>query len=124
VVLAVYQAAAAWGADNPLGWRVFYTELFDRAQQYAKFDINVKFQKHLFKNQVHDNLEYISMLLNLQLAVQCESWVSTLASNFARVIDEMRVTVGAKANRAFADLSAESCENPPCIGSGLKILWR
>ena len=64
---------------------------------------------------MHDNLEYLSMLLNLEYALKCESWVCTLASNFCRIIDELRCTVGAKCNRHFADLSGETCSSPPCV---------
>ena len=41
---------------------------------------------------MHDDLEYVSMLLNLQYALRCD----TLASNSCRVIDELRATVGGK----------------------------
>lgn len=64
---------------------------------------------------VHDKLEYISMLLNLYYSLRSEAYVCTLASNSCRIIDEMRATLGAKANRYFADLSIETCARPPCM---------
>ena len=64
---------------------------------------------------VHDKLEYISMLLNLYYALRSEAFVCTLQSNSCRIVDEMRATVGGKANRYFADLSIGSCPQPPCL---------
>lgn len=64
---------------------------------------------------MHDNLEYISMLLNLYYALRSEAYVCTMASNSCRIIDEMRATVGGKANRFYADLSGETCAHPPCL---------
>lgn len=93
-------AAAAYGKEN--GWTVYNRDI-------------------IWPNE-HDtsnNLEYFSYLLNLMYGLRCEAWVCTLHSNTCRVIDELRVTVGAKANRHFADLSVETCHQPPCIGKGL-----
>jgi hypothetical protein len=66
---------------------------------------------------VHDKLEYISMLLNLYYSLRSEAYVCTLRSNSCRIIDELRATVGGKANRFYADLSIESCPHPPCLDS-------
>lgn len=65
--------------------------------------------------QIHHELEYISMLLNLYYSLRCEAWVCTLASNSCRIIDQLRATIGGKANRHFADLSVETCHHPPCL---------
>lgn len=111
----VITAADKWGSEN--GWKMLYTNLFDRGQQTARLDWAQQHKKGT--HAVHDDLEYVSMLLNLEYSVQCEAWVCTLASNSCRLIDEIRATIGAKANRAFADLSKESCSTPPCIGSGI-----
>lgn len=97
--------------------KLLYTNLFDRATQTARLDWNSQHKKGT--KAVHDENEYLSMLLNLAYSLRCEAWVCTLASNSCRLIDELRVTIGAKANRHFADLSAETCEEPPCIGSGI-----
>jgi len=61
-----------------------------------------------------NQLQYISYLLNLEYAIKCEAWVCTIMSNTCRIIDELRSTVGGKANRAFIDLSKETCKSPPC----------
>ena len=108
-------------------WRVFYTTLFDRNSSAARSDwasqkkLAVEPTDRVFGPQpviagTHSEYEYISMLLNLQLAVKCHAWVCTLASNWCRLVDELRATVGGKANGVYADLSRESCSDPPCIG--------
>lgn len=71
---------------------------------------------------VHDKLEYISMLLNLYYSLRSEAYVCTLASNSCRIIDEMRATIGGKANRFYADLSIETCPHPPCMDADDKIV--
>ena len=44
-------------------------------------------------NGGHHPLEYLSMLVNIDLSIRCDAWVHTLWSNWNRLIDEMRVTV-------------------------------
>ena len=34
------------------------------------------------------------MLLNLEFAIKCDAYVGTLASNWCRLVDELRATVG------------------------------
>ena len=34
------------------------------------------------------------MLLNLEYAIKCDAYVGTLASNWCRLVDELRATVG------------------------------
>lgn len=106
----IAEAEAFGKADN---WRIAYTNLFDRAQQTAFKTWDEQHKKGA--PAVHDQLEYLSMLLNLYISTQCEAWVCTLASNSCRLMDELRATIGGKANRYFADLSGETCENPPCV---------
>jgi hypothetical protein len=60
-------------------------------------------------------MEYFSYLLHLSDLVKCRGFVCTLASNYCRLVDELRATVGGKANAYFADLSAESCRVSPCV---------
>mmetsp|Transcript_15720 Transcript_15720/g.31748 ORF Transcript_15720/g.31748 Transcript_15720/m.31748 type:complete len:98 (+) Transcript_15720:1-294(+) len=60
-------------------------------------------------------MEYFSYLLHLQDLIRCRSFICTLASNYCRLVDELRATVGGKANAFYADLSLESCAAPPCI---------
>ena len=69
-----------------------YTELFDRDSVGAKNGLDAP---------GHHPEEYLSMLLNLQLSTQCDAWVCTLASNWCRLMDELRVTIGGKASFLF-----------------------
>lgn len=111
---AVLEEAQKWGKEN--NWNIVFTNLFDRASQTA-YKTWEEIHRKGYK-PVHDNLEYISMMLNLQYALRCETWVCTLASNSCRIIDELRTTIGGKANRKYADLSIETCKEPPCIEGG------
>ena len=125
----VLREADAW-ANASSTWRVVYTNLFNRENVVAKLNtvdripnaVSLRSGGNLLRP--HD-LEYISMLLNLEYALKCDAWVCTLASNSCRLIDELRATVGGKANKPFADLSQESCSKPPCIGAGIyNFGWR
>jgi hypothetical protein len=70
---------------------------------------------------VRHELEYISYLINLEYALKCEAWICTYASNTCGIIDDLRVTVAGKANRAYGDLSRETCSLPPCWNSSNAI---
>ena len=94
-------------------WEIIATNLFDRASQTAYKTWDEQHKKGT--RAVHDEYEYLSMMLNLHISLQCEAWVCTLASNSCRIMDELRATVGAKANRYYADLSIETCTAPPCV---------
>ncbi|KAJ1417772.1 hypothetical protein B484DRAFT_146928 [Ochromonadaceae sp. CCMP2298] len=107
----VIEQANSWGAAHR--WSVVYTQLFDRAQMTARKTWDEQQKKGSVA--VHNELEYISMLLNLYYALRCEAWVCTLASNSCRIMDELRATVGGKANRYYTDLSVGSCAHPPCL---------
>lgn len=67
-------------------------------------------------------LEYASNLLTLIDLLQCDSFVCTLSSNYCRILDEYRAMLAAKPGSFFADLSAESCWDPPCVGPS-KFKW-
>lgn len=107
----VLEEADLWGENNH--WKISYTNLFNRSEMTA-----AKTWKEQHKHgaiDVHDENEYLSMILNLQYSLQCKAWVCTLASNSCRLIDELRSTIAAKANRYFADLSNETCSQLPCV---------
>uniref|UniRef100_A0A383W9G6 Alpha-(1,6)-fucosyltransferase N- and catalytic domain-containing protein n=1 Tax=Tetradesmus obliquus TaxID=3088 RepID=A0A383W9G6_TETOB len=69
-------------------WRTSYTEL---------------------ENDSYDGIDYglsaevIKCLLNLDLAMQCDGYVASVYSNWARLIDELRSTVRCKANALYFD---------------------
>jgi hypothetical protein len=60
-------------------------------------------------------LEYFSYLLHIHEILSCDVVICTQASNFCRVVDEVRLTAGHNARGYNADVSAETCESPPCI---------
>jgi len=95
--------------------RVMFTTLYDRATSIMQYDW--KTQQGRNKPAGHHDNEYLSMLLNLEYSTRCEAWVCTMASNSCRVMDELRATLGGKANRYFADLSKETCRKTPCFGT-------
>jgi hypothetical protein len=115
----VIEQSKVWAKEA--GWKVIYTELFDRNKTIDKYDWETKV-KMGWSGMMngHFETEYLSMLLNLEYSVRCEAWVCTLASNSCRLIDEMRATVGGKANRYYADLSMKSCgrEEDFCLHTG------
>ncbi len=47
--------------------------------------------------------DMLGSLLNLQLALECGAWVGTLSSNWCRLIDQLRSTIGCKADLPFVD---------------------
>ncbi len=110
--VAVFQQAIKWGAEN--GWDIQYTNLVHREGLTAA--LTYEEQLHQAKSQ-HEDLEYLSYIFNLQYGLQCEAYVCTIPSNTCRILDELRVTVAAKANRVYADISQSSCHNPPCFGA-------
>ena len=54
------------------------------------------------------------MLVHLSDFLKCDAFVCTLMSNYCRLIDEFRATIAMKPAALFADLSKETCSQPPC----------
>ena len=123
--------AVRWGRRHNVN--VFYTDLFNRSQVSARLGFKELHKEagdqYSFIGKSNSNgtesaspglkyhqLEYLSMIINLAYLVKCDAWVCTLASNYCRLVDELRATVGGKANRFYADLSRDTCSSPPCIG--------
>jgi hypothetical protein len=106
----VIEEAINWG--KLYNWNIQYTNLFDRSKITASLTWHEKIR---LKKHVHDDYEYMSILLNLYYSLKCEAWVCTMMSNSCRIIDELRSTLGAKANRIFADINTETCLIPPCL---------
>lgn len=98
----VFKEAHRWATQKNL--TLLYTELYDRRIYNTRQDAI----KH------HDS-EYLSMMLNLEYSLQSAIWICTLPSNSCQAVDELRQTVGAKANGIFIDISPQSCNNLPCI---------
>lgn len=105
-------------------YSMYSTNLFNRSGLFAEYTATER--KH--KAPVHHPLEYLSMLLNIHYLIQGEAFVCTMASNFCRLVDELRATVGGRADRAYLDLSEETCSGrglrPPCIDQVGYFDWR
>ena len=54
--------------------------------------------------------KYFAMIYDLSFHLRCEAFVCTMASNFCRIIDELRATVGAKAHRHYSDISSHNID--------------
>jgi hypothetical protein len=117
----VVDRAIEWGAQN--AWAVRYSNLFDRRAVSAGLDNEAQQAARAAGTFQHHDMEYFSMILNLDAHIRCSAFVCTHRSNYCRVIDELRATVGRKANKQYADFS---CGNPPpCIDSqATSIDWR
>jgi hypothetical protein len=110
----VIEHAIKWGKQN--NWKILYSNLFDRAAVMTGLNATAQAEARRTGKGVHHPLEYAAMMLNLDAHIRCSAFVCTHASNYCRVIDEMRATVAAKAHRPYADFS---CPNPPeCAFSG------
>ncbi len=49
--------------------------------------------------------EMLQSLVNLELALETSAWVGTLSSNWCRLIDEFRSTIGCRARSPFVDVA-------------------
>ena len=94
---SVLNEAIQWSKTANMS--LYHTNLYDLAPRHSS----------------QHKLAYISMLLNLEYSLKCDAWVCTTMSNWCRVIDELRATVGGKANYQYADLSRESYSQALCI---------
>jgi hypothetical protein len=111
---AVIDQAVEWGAGN--NWGIRYTSLFNRQNQMAS--MNYTMQQRMKSNHkqfryMHHPMEYFSMILNLDSFIKCKAFVCTQNSNFCRVIDELRASVGGKANRELIDMEVFSGRHQP-----------
>ncbi len=103
-------------------YSLYYTNVFDRKGLYAEKSAQ---ERDAGAAHTHHPEEYLNMLLNIHHLIQGDAWVCTIGSNFCRVVDELRATVGGKAGGAFVDLSMEKCGQPPCIYGGyIDMDWR
>jgi hypothetical protein len=115
----VIQSAHVWGKANH--WKILYSNLFDRRQVSTHLNASEQQRARDLNLLKHHELEYFSMILNIDAHLRCSAFVCTHRSNFCRIIDELRATVGHKANKQYADFS---CNGSPCIDSSLtEIDW-
>ena len=98
---AVFDEAKRWGAAKHV--QIIYSNLSQVIHR----------EKDPTKDTKHP-MEYFSYFLHLADTLSCMYHICTQASNSCRVIDNLRATLGGKANQYNVDLSPESCLKPPC----------
>lgn len=113
-----------WAARHKR-YELHLTEVFDRKGLLAERSHEDRLKGRNANKPDHHPEEYLSMLLNVHYLVRASAYICTLSSNFCRVIDELRATAAAKADKPFVDLSEETCGRPPCVYGNLTFLdWR
>ena len=83
-------------------WQVFYTKV-NRSNEDSWTNI---------RSFEHARREILIGFMNLELALEADAWVCTLSSNWCRLIDELRMTIGRKASHPYLSLSKGMKE--PC----------
>lgn len=109
----VFKTSAEWAAKNDFAVR--YSNLFDRTQVTTGLSNEQQQEARKANAFKHHEWEYFNMILTLDGHLRCSAFVCTHRSNYCRVIDEMRATVGGKANKVYADFTCG--RPPPCIDS-------
>jgi hypothetical protein len=104
-------------------WRLIINEVFDRHQVQAWMNYTEQQTLIASGHSLHHEREYLSMIFDLDYHLQCSAFVCTMGSNFCRIIDELRATVGGKANAVYAEMNCPVSEMP-CINSHIDIGWR
>ena len=89
----ILKSAIEW--SNSTSTTLYYTNLFDRSTVSAS---------EMTDRGIYHNMEYLSMILNLDMTLQCRAWIGTLKSNWCEIVDEMRMTVARKADLLYVDL--------------------
>ena len=56
-----------------------------------------------YAKEIGSDEEMLNSLVNLDLALTCSAWVGTIASNWNRLIEELRSTVRCKAHLPYID---------------------
>ena len=72
---------------------------FTKVQRYTDKNITPM----AFAEEIGRSNEMLNSLTSLDIALQCDAFVMTLSSNWCRLIDELRATVGCKADRPLLD---------------------
>jgi hypothetical protein len=120
---AVYEEVKRWARDH--GWRLLFNQVqldvFLARAAHAKHSLSNLTTVILATNRSaaghyggHVIYEYPAMIAYLADLMSCDRFVCTLASNYCRMLDELRVFVTGKVNAPFVDLSPETCIYPPC----------
>ncbi len=114
---AAMDTALAWGLAN--NFDIKYSNLFDRKQVSTRLNATEQEIAHKKGEFMHNEWEYFNMILTLDGHLRCRAFVCTQRSNYCRLIDELRATVGEKLNKQYADFSCHGGQPIPCIDSQL-----
>ncbi len=76
-----------WGETN--NWHVQYTNLIDRNTLSARL---ARPESEFFHPEVaaHHELEYVSMIWNLEQSVKCHAWYARWAGHISRFVCTLR----------------------------------
>lgn len=97
------QAMKSWSSTH--GWTMHYSNFFDRRTVSAGIrDYNMQMEQMHQKQYKYDEMQYFAMIYDLDKHLKCEAFVCTMESNYCRLMNELRATVGGKANRPYVDL--------------------
>ena len=66
-------------------------------------DLDMVIGPTAYAQQIGPDEEMLNSLVNLDLALTCSAWVGTIASNWNRLIEELRSTVRCKAHMPYID---------------------
>jgi hypothetical protein len=90
----------AYFSDTTRGWATSYVDMPRKPDRHKS---NMQYmQEHGVAEEMLDGL------LNLHLACECDGYVSSIFSNWARLIDEMRSTVRCKEECLYMDVHYQS----------------
>ena len=109
---------------------MMYADLYDRRTEASNWmDQTSKGNAMATGTYLHNPNEYLLLLLTIDYHTRCSGFVCTHDSNGCRIIDELRATVGGKADVEYIDMHPCHPErgdgSPPCYETKIKDLgWR
>ena len=118
-------SAKQWAQEHD--WRMMYADLYDRRTEASNWmDFNTMINALENGTFVHNPNEYLLLLLTIDYHTRCSGFVCTHHSNGCRLIDELRATVGGKADVEYIDMHpCPRGSNPPCYQRVVSNLgWR
>jgi hypothetical protein len=118
----VFKEAKEWAALK--NWTLHYHTFFDRSKLTSREGQEEQVSKEKSFSAHHDELEYFAMVFDIDNHIKCEAFVCTMKSNFCRVIEELRATVGGKANRYYVDLNSPWEKEMSEVDKNFALDWR
>lgn len=77
-------------------WELAFTDV-------PRLDDDPDMTTRLYAETIGPTTEMLNSLVNLDLALQASAWIGTLSSNWCRLIEELRATVGCAAHLPYVD---------------------